>query len=150
MERRQTIGNNGTQSQRLGCSFLHYARSAAIRQTNGNVETQSQRLRRVHALCSFGYRILCVRRWAKKGSFSMKNSKRMCRQGWSILSAFFTKVIVLSLCLSLALGTTAFASEGDDGGAGATTTSSNSSESSSSSGNSGSSESGNGLSLIHI
>lgn len=42
----------------------------------------------------------------------MKNSKRMCRQGWSILSAFFTKVIVLSLCLSLALGTTAFA--GDD------------------------------------
>ena len=129
MERRQTIGNNGTQSQRLGCGFPHYARSAAIRQTNGNVETQSQRLRRIYALCSFGYRILCVRRWAKKGSFSMKNSKRMCRRGLSVVSAFFTKIIVLSLCMSLALGTTAFASEDNGGGAGATTASGSSSES---------------------
>ena len=73
----------------------------------------------------------------------MKNSKRMCRRGLSVVSAFFTKIIVLSLCMSLALGTTAFASEDNGGGAGATTASGSSSESGSGSeGGSSSSEGG--------
>ncbi len=58
----QTIGNDGTQSQRR--RGIPHARSAAT-QISGNAETQSQRLRRGTrgaALCSFGCRTLCVRK----------------------------------------------------------------------------------------
>ncbi len=37
--RRQTIGNNGTQSQKASARFPRHARSAAIRQTGGNAGT---------------------------------------------------------------------------------------------------------------
>ncbi len=75
----------------------------------------------------------------------MKNLMKKSRRGLGIASAFFTKVIVLSLCMSLALGTTAFANDGADGGvAGATTSSESSSGGSGDNGSGSSSESSSG------
>lgn len=59
---RQTIGNNGTQSQRLRRGFPCCARSVAIWQTSGNAGiAKPEATAQIFVLCSFGYRILCVR-----------------------------------------------------------------------------------------